>query len=246
MLIHHFDPATGQYQASQLAMTDPVDPDRWLLPAFTTDLALPERPPRTWPFLVQGQWELREDWRGIPLYRRDNGESTEILFAGVTLAQAGATLYPRPDDEHKWGGESWIVDDEAVAARVRREAFAQLDTRMNRVREKLFGKTEAYTAGLLSPFDVGLYKAWAAYGMALGTLAQSPEFPTAFEWPAQPDEDEVAKQVAADLEAQANKQVEQAAAEAQRQAARMPYAYTPPPEGFVVPDAPPADAAPKE
>jgi hypothetical protein len=225
MLIHSFDPVTGQYQASMLAMADARDGDRWIMPAFTTAEALPDRPPRTWPYLVQGTWELREDWRGVLLYRRDNGDAAEIVLAGITLDAAGLTLYPRPDDEHKWSEDkaAWVVDEQAVAARVRREAQAQLDTRMGRVREKLFGKTEAYTAGLLTPLEVGVYKAWAAYGLALGNLAHSPDFPTAVEWPAEPDEAAVAVRVAKEIEEAAQRAHEEAEARAAEEMARLPW-----------------------
>ncbi|SAK23309.1 tail assembly chaperone gp38 [Burkholderia multivorans] len=91
MLIHQYDAETGQYISSHLADVDPKNPDRWLVPAFSTLDPLPERSPRTWPFYRNGAWKLLPDHRGQVLYRQDTGEPAEILAAGTTPEAQGLT-----------------------------------------------------------------------------------------------------------------------------------------------------------
>jgi hypothetical protein len=206
-------------------MTDPASGERWLMPAFTTEVPLPDRPFRTWPFFVQGSWELRDDWRGVVLYRRDTGEPAEIWAAGITLEQAGLTLDARPDGEHKWddAANGWILDPEAVALRERKQVQARLDAEFMRVRERLHGRADAFVAGLLSPLDVGLYKAWAAYAVQLSEVQSSPDFPNVTEWPVAPVDDEVAAQVAKELEEAAQRAADEAAAKVEMETARLPW-----------------------
>jgi hypothetical protein len=165
---------------------------------------------------------MRDDWRGVMLYRRDNGEAAEIFMPGISLDQAQLTLDPRPDELHKWIGGAWALDAEAVALRVLREAQARADAGHAKVRDNLYGKHDAYIAGLLSPLEVGAYKAWAGYGLALANFSKSPDFPDG-EWPAEPTADSIAAQVTADLEALAQKQAAEAEARAAEEKARLPW-----------------------
>lgn len=100
MLLHQYDSQTGQYLNSFLADPDPLNPGRWLEPAFTTSTPLPERPRLTWPVFRDGLWSLVPDYRTLRLYRKDNGEVAEILVIGITPDDAGLTDVPRPSDEH--------------------------------------------------------------------------------------------------------------------------------------------------
>jgi len=209
MLIHQYDHASGAYVSSRLADPDPLNEDRWLVPFFSTDSGLPEVSRNTWPFFVDGAWELRPDYRGRMLYRQVDGTAAEILLPGITPEEAGLTTEPRPSDEYHWVDGAWQIDPAVVAARKRTAAMAEFDVRMAKARAENLGKGDAYAANLLSPAEVGVFKAWAEYQMALARVVNDPQFPEVCNWPAEPDVAEAAAKGVADA----------AAEEAKRQAA---------------------------
>ncbi|KVC88160.1 phage tail protein [Burkholderia ubonensis] len=192
MLIHQYDAQTGQYISSHLADADPKQPDRWLVPAFSTTDKLPARPPLTWPFYVDGAWELRPDYRGQMLYRQDNGEPAEILTAGATPDQHGLTATPRPSADHVWRNGAWAIDPTRVAQRARDVAMAEFEAHMTRARLQNAGKADAYAAGLLSREEVYYFRAWSAYQLDLVRTIQSAGFPDAVQWPDEPSSFEIA------------------------------------------------------
>jgi hypothetical protein len=198
MLIHQYDNATGAYIGSRLADPDPLNQDRWLMPAFTTDVALPDRPRNTWPFFIDGAWTLRPDWRGQMLYCTQTGDAKELNAPGFTPQEANLTATPRPSDEHHWVNDNWALNPEAVARRVRAEAMAEFDSLMATARQKNEGKSDAYSAGILSIGEIGLFKAWASYQMDLVKVVNSLDFPNVREWPDQPVEADVIAQAEAD------------------------------------------------
>ncbi|APU00297.1 tail fiber assembly [Ralstonia phage RS-PII-1] len=186
MFIHQYDSGTGAYISSRLADPDP-NSDGWLVPAFSTTAELPARTRHTWPFFNGEAWVLQPDYRGILLYRCDSGTQAEILVPGISPEQAGLTTEPRPSAEYHWV-DGWVLNPEAVAARERAEAMAAFDVRMERARTVNFGKADALAAGLLTPAQKGIFKAWAEYQMALVRVVSSPDFPRECEWPDEPDE----------------------------------------------------------
>lgn len=198
MMIHQYDNETGQYISSGLADVDPRNPERWLMPAFSTTTPLPERTPFTWPFWKNGAWELRPDYRGRVLYRCDTGEKAEILVAGVSPAEQGLTDTPRPSDQYVWSDGKWAVDPAAIEREQRDAAMAEFERRMTKAQTVNKGKQDALAADLLSPLEVALFKAWAAYQMALVRAIESPEFPARAVWPDEPDALAIAERVKAE------------------------------------------------
>jgi hypothetical protein len=192
MLIHQYDAETGQYLSSRLADLDPLNIDRWLVPAFSTVDELPARLPLTWPFYRDGAWALLPDYRGRMLYRQATGEPAEILVAGTTPAEHGLTEAPRPSDEYTFRDGAWAIDPAIVAQRVRAAAMAEFDMRMSHARMMNAGKADAYAAGLLSRAEVYYFRAWSAYQLDLVRAIQLEGFPDAVSWPDGPVSYEVA------------------------------------------------------
>lgn len=192
MLIHQYDAQTGAYISSCLADLDPMNADRWLVPAFSTADELPARAPLTWPFYRDGTWTLLPDYRGRMLYRQDNGEAAEILVAGTTPAENGLAESPRPSNEYTWRDGAWAIDPAIVAQHVRAAAMAEFDMRMAKARAMNTGKADAYAAGLLSREDVYYFRAWSAHQLDLVRVIQDDGFPDAVSWPDEPPSFEVA------------------------------------------------------
>jgi hypothetical protein len=192
MLIHQYDAETGQYISSRLADADPLNLDRWLVPAFSTADELPARSQLEWPFYLDGAWKLLPDYRGRILYRQENGAPAEILIAGTTPAEHGLTETPRPSDEYTFRDGAWVIDPAIVAQRVRAAAMAEFDVRMSNARTMNAGKADAYAAGLLSREEAYYFRAWSAYQLGLVRAIQREGFPDAVSWPDEPVPYEVA------------------------------------------------------
>jgi hypothetical protein len=186
MLIHQFDHVTGQYISSRLADADPRCDGRWLVPAFCTADALPERAPLTWPFYRSGAWVLLPDYRGRLLYRTDNGEPAEILVAGMTPGESGLTETPRPSDRHVWLDGTWTLDPETLARDKQQAAMAEFERLLTRAQRINAGKADAYAAGLLSKEEIYYFRRWSAYQLDLVRVIQRADFPDNVEWPDEP------------------------------------------------------------
>jgi hypothetical protein len=186
MLIHQYDNLNGQYHSSRLADADPRHPDRWLIPAFCTAEAMPERAALTWPFYVDGAWILLPDYRGRILYRQDTGEAAEILVAGQTPAEHGLTDMPRPSDEYTWRDGGWKIDPAVIAQQQRAAAMADFEQRMTVARTNNAGKADAYAAGLLSLEEAYDFRAWSTYQIALVRAIGQAGFPESLTWPPEP------------------------------------------------------------
>jgi hypothetical protein len=186
MLIHQYDAHTGQYLSSRLADADPLNADRWLIPAFSTVEPLPVRSPLQWPFYLDGAWVLLPDWRGRILYRQDTGEAAEILMAGTTPADSGLTNVPRPSDEYVWVDGAWAIDPAVVAQKKHAATMAEFESRMSRARAQNQGKADAIAAGLLSREEAYYFRAWSAYQLALVRAIQADGFPDDVSWPDDP------------------------------------------------------------
>ncbi|MFJ1213301.1 tail fiber assembly protein [Burkholderia pyrrocinia] len=228
MLCNQYDNQTGRYVASFLAERDPMDANRYLVPAFCTLTPLPEVPTRSWPFWQDGKWTMQPDYRGVRLYRTDTGAPGEITVAGVSPSDAGLTDVPRPSDEYFWKDGLWVLDEEVVAERVRAAAMADFHERMEKARYENLGKADARVTGLLSDIEAATFDAWAAYQVALVGVIDLPTFPNDVVWPAEPDTAALLAKVEAE-------RVKKAAREAEEAARRNEAVETPPDAESAVP-----------
>lgn len=186
MLIHHYNPTTGEYLNSGQPDVDPCNDKRWLVPAWSTFDIPPPRTPTTWPFYRDGKWSLLPDFRGRICYRTDNGEPVEIAVAGKTPADLGLTTQQRPSHRHSWVDGAWTVRPELIVREKRDEAMAEFWRLMEVARRQTAGKADAYAAGLLNDEQIYYFKAWSGYQMALASVIERDTFPNSVEWPPPP------------------------------------------------------------
>ncbi|KUY95479.1 phage tail protein [Burkholderia territorii] len=191
-LVHQYDRETGQYLSSILPDPDPQNPDRWIVPAFSTADPLPTCPRRKWPFRRGDTWALLPDFRGVKLYRKSDGMPSEIFAAGIAPDDAELTESPRPSSEHVWNGTAWVVDEAVVAKRIYDEAMAEFNRRMDHARDMNQGKADAYAAGQLSREERYYFRAWSAYQLDMVRAINAKGFPHTVTWPQEPASFEVA------------------------------------------------------
>lgn len=201
MFIHHFNSETGEYLSSSLAMPDPRNSDRFLVPAFATDAALPERSRYTWPFWRDGAWLLLPDHRGRVLYRTSNGEPAEISCAGVTPGEVGLTDKSRPSSEYVWKDDDWVIDPDIVAAKRKQRAMEDFEKRYSEAQRQTLGKESAIAAGLLDDPATATFRAWSTYQMQLVDVINDPAFPDRCDWPDKPTADSIG-QIRGEIEAE--------------------------------------------
>lgn len=219
MLCNQYDSLTGQYIVSFLADVDPMNSERFLVPAFCTLEPLPERAPRTWPFWRDDKWELLPDYRGVRLYRTESGAAAEITVAGMTLDDAGLTEVPRPSDAHVWRDGAWAIDEQLVADKERETAMNDFFVRLDKARRQNLGKSDARITGRMSDLEEATFDAWTDYQLALTNVVESPTFPADIAWPDEPNPKAILAQVEAERAAKAAREAEEAAqrkAEAKR------------------------------
>ena len=186
MLIHHYNPTTGEYLSSGQPDADPRNEGRWLVPASSTFDVPPPRTPTTWPFYRDGVWVLLPDFRGRICYRTDTGAATEIAVPGRTPAELGLTTEPCPSPRHAWIDGVWTVPHEVIARERHDAAMDEFSRLMAIARRHTAGKADAYAAGLLDDEQVYVFKAWSAYQMALVAAIERDTFPDQVEWPSPP------------------------------------------------------------
>ncbi|MBN3823874.1 tail fiber assembly protein [Burkholderia sp. Ac-20384] len=235
MLCNQYDNQTGRYVVSFLAESDPMNVDRYLVPAFCTLTPLPDVPKRSWPFWIDGKWALRPDYRGVRLYRTDTGEPVEITVAGISPDGEGLTEQPRPSDEYVWNDGAWVINEAIVADRVRAAAMADFYERMEKARQQNLGKSDARVTDQLSDIEEATFDAWAAYQVALVRVVDLPTFPGDIQWPAEPDPEAILEKVVAERAEKAAREAEEAAQRAAAAEAEMQHLA----EVDVTPDAGP-------
>ncbi|WP_186091166.1 tail fiber assembly protein [Burkholderia gladioli] len=186
MLVHHYNPTTGEYLSSGQPDADPLNNDRWLIPSNATFDAPPPRAATSWPFYRDGAWFLLPDYRGRRCYRTDTGEPVEIAVAGKTPDELGLTDIPRPSPRHAWVDGAWVVPDSVIEAERRAARQQTFDQLMANAKKANDGKADAYAAGLLDDEGIYYFKAWSAYQMALVAAMNSTDASATITWPKTP------------------------------------------------------------
>ncbi|MDY7807764.1 tail fiber assembly protein [Burkholderia stagnalis] len=215
MKIYNYDFKTGAFTGAGEPDPDPMSPGRWLIPAFASIKKPPKPGDREWPFWINGAWTMKPDFRNVPLYQTANGAPASINEPGVVPADVDLTDEPKPSDVHVWRDGAWGPDEQLVEHKARADATAEFATRMEKARAANYGKADAMIAGVLTDTEVAIFKAWAAYQVALSRVMGAPDFPKGIAWPNEPDE--VA--IAAEVEAEAKRREAEAAAQGEAQAA---------------------------
>ncbi|AJY46474.1 DUF4376 domain-containing protein [Martelella endophytica] len=82
MNIFHYAPETGELVSGSVARLDPLEPHRFLIPAYATDLEPPTAADGEVAVFAEGAWSLRPDHRGQTWFD-DEANPVEIDFIGA-------------------------------------------------------------------------------------------------------------------------------------------------------------------
>jgi len=129
-LIYNYHPSSGEFLSAATADASPLEAGIYLVPAFATETAPPAAGGRQVAVFSAGAWQIKADWRGVPLASTKDGSAVSIREVGVTPAQIGAVETPPPSPLYSWQGTAWVIDPAKVAEQLE-SARTQTAARIN-------------------------------------------------------------------------------------------------------------------
>lgn len=111
LTLYSYHPESGEFVETLQADKSPREPDVYLKPAFTTEIAPPPPTEGMARVFDQGSWQLRPDHRGESWWC--GGVSSEVGFIGTPPNDAGWTDVPPPEpgenETVEWIDDAWVV-----------------------------------------------------------------------------------------------------------------------------------------
>ncbi|MCE1184472.1 MAG: hypothetical protein LWW92_02540 [Rhodocyclales bacterium] len=129
-LIYNYDSQTGEFMNEAPADESPLEPGVILLAAFSTALQPPPTASHEVAVFTDGQWCVKADWRGVPLFNLEDGSPVTLAEIGKTPADVGATDQAMPSSAHVWKNDAWQLDAEkqvVLLQQAKQQALATID-----------------------------------------------------------------------------------------------------------------------
>ncbi len=115
-IVYNYDPSFYAFTGISHASPNPLEPGKYLIPAFATEIAPPESDEDNIPVFDEetNTWSLVENHYGEKMYNTLTKESFTIDFVGPV--PEGYTLQAPPGPEYKWSQKdnTWVIDQEAI------------------------------------------------------------------------------------------------------------------------------------
>lgn len=186
LVIYHADPVTGEYIGFGVADPDPLEQDRWLIPAGATA----EKPPTAGDGYVaaytpngDGTWTLLLDLRGI-VYSTKNGEASQWDRLGPLPDEL--TKDPRPSIYHIWLGGKWVLDKDAESKGQVADATDKRDDLLRVAALRIAPLQDAIDLDEASDEDIANLRKWKQYRVSLNKIESQQGFPARIDWPSMP------------------------------------------------------------
>lgn len=115
MLLYHYAKEDGRLVGTTEARRDPLDKDRFLVPAYCTELPPPDSPEGFLPLFASGAWSIQKDLRGRYF---DKADGREINWENAANPPVNATEVAPPEltegQTVRWEGDDWIVESDGL------------------------------------------------------------------------------------------------------------------------------------
>jgi len=107
MKIYNYD-SNGIYTGSRDARADPMNKNRYLIPANATKKAPPLAVAKQVAQFVNNAWQLVDDNRGDEVYQTADGANVTVDYVGPLKSEHTATQ--RPDVYYTFVNGQWVLD----------------------------------------------------------------------------------------------------------------------------------------
>jgi len=165
-IVYSYLPNTKEYSGTTIARQDPMDPDNFLLPAYTTIFQPPEVEENYVAVYNEDDetWTQEVDYRGSLMYNKETAEESFIDFIGdipdeFTLTPKPGPLYSWNEEEDNWTPDLNKVKDytkERLKEEYERILKEPIDYNDNYFNTDIDSQIEIY--GIISLGDQGEYK----------------------------------------------------------------------------------------
>lgn len=197
MEIYHYSAITGQLHATGWADKNPLDHEKPLLPAYSTNVP----PPQIGEFEcaryitasghapahhADGEWVVHPDWRGVMLWSTENGRVVVITEPNVTPDERRATTVPCPGPGYVWRDGQWHADPDLQYQLAERAAEQELTQRLVEASAEINRIQPAVDGGYAKPADVELLPQWQRYLYELPDVRGQEGWPESPQWPKKP------------------------------------------------------------
>lgn len=130
-VIYRYHSETGEFLESGAADPSPIEPGVFIIDAYATTVAPPEVGPQEAAVFVTDAWQVKADFRDVPLYSTETGGR---IFVNVLGPQPiNTTTQEPPSIDHKWQQDAWVLDDEARRDRLLSEMSAAVQRHIDEV-----------------------------------------------------------------------------------------------------------------
>lgn len=125
--------------------------------------------------------EPNEAGEVVPIERKFTAEFVATLIEITDLD-------PKPGERWTYNGEAFAepVPTVPTEAELTLQVISKRNAFLGIANEATAGMADAYIAGLLDEVDIAIFRAYAAYKLALNKIDRQPGYPHTIDWPSAP------------------------------------------------------------
>lgn len=109
MKIYHYHPDTGEFVGASEARKDPLEKDRYLIPANATEVAPPDVGKNQVAAFIDGAWQITEDRRGDVVYNKADTSKWTVEDIGPLPNKYTVEIPASSRDTWDEDSQAWIA-----------------------------------------------------------------------------------------------------------------------------------------
>lgn len=115
-IIHNYNPATGEYINSSVAAKDPMNPERFLIPLYATEIEPPELVENKARVIVNDEWKYVDDYRGVRVDAQDGSKRFAIITElGIAPDSIIFETIAQPEEDPKRVSKVATLEEQVAA-----------------------------------------------------------------------------------------------------------------------------------
>ena len=190
MNIYNYDLNTYEYTCRSIADESPLEPNIYLLPAYSTEIKPPETSVNETAVFseIKNQWSVVADYRNIELWNKETAQKITAVL-GETPADINATPVKPMVDYPKWDEitSSWFTDETAQLSAQKTTATCEVQQLLSIANDKIVPLQDAVDLGIATDAETISLTKWKTYRVLVNRVPTQPGFPTAIDWPSMPE-----------------------------------------------------------